>query len=338
MRFDAWWLVRLRDGLSGCFFSIAGLSILLVALAACSGSNSRPVEQSATSTTAASPTKSSYSHPPRLSDILDATATPTPLSPTPLSGPSPITTSGPPPTTGRESPPPTPAVGPVRAVAHGMSIVVLPGAAPAGGTVQIIAKDLNPRGRVNPLIFINLTGGPGGPRPLTPAPGSSLRLAPDGSLTGAFVVPPRAGVGHFQVCIAGQIGPSGADSVCAPFEVTAASTGGQTSNGLSTLGEPPSTPRASTGDRSAIAGHYQCSSMTLIGFGGGYCTGSEALIVINANGTYTWGREHGTYTFDGSHIVFSGQLGSGTILNRLLTVHSNVGGQTVIYRYLRMNY
>lgn len=220
-----------------------------------------------------------------------------------------------------------------------MNIVVAPAAAPAGSTVLITATGLNPKGRINPLIYVNLTGGTGGALSLTPARSSNPRLAPDGSLAGAFVVPPRAATGHYQICIAGQIGPSGADSVCAPFEVTSATAGGQTPTGPTARGNPPvPTPGGSAGDRSVIAGHYQCSSMILVNFGGRFCAGTEALIVINANGTYTWGAESGTYTFDGSNIVFSGPLGAGTIENRLLTVRSGVGGQTVIYRYLRLNY
>jgi hypothetical protein len=112
----------------------------------------------------------------------------------------------------------------------------------------------------------------------------------------------------------------------------------------------PSQPQSSTQPASSsaanptsIAGHYQCSSELLVGFGGQPCT-YEPVLVLNGDGSYEWGTEQGTYMYDGSTVTFSGTLGAGTVHNRLLVIDSqttdpNTGdAMTIRYRYIRMNY
>jgi hypothetical protein len=71
--------------------------------------------------------------------------------------------------------------------------------------------------------------------------------------------------------------------------------------------------------------------------------GTPPILALNGDGTYSWGDEQGGWSFDGTTVSFDGGLGSGTVLNRRLTVESDVvmpdgATQAVRYTYIRMNY
>lgn len=230
-----------------------------------------------------------------------------------------------PPQTGVTAPPAAnnPAVQPNAPATSAASVAVDPAAAPAGSTVTITASGLGP----NRSAWVNLSH-------MTTPQGLSLgakqlatvNTAADGSLSTSVVVPAVPGwtAGNADICLIN----ASAQPVCTPFTLSSAN--------------DAITNTATTPD--AIVGHYQCSSMTLIGFGGGFCTGSEPILAVNGDGTYAWGDEQGNWSFDGNTVSFDGSLGSGSVLNRKLTLDTQVdtpdgsSTQEVKYTYIRMDY
>jgi hypothetical protein len=216
----------------------------------------------------------------------------------------------------------SPAAQPNAPASSNASISLDPPVAPAGTTVTITGQGLG-GGRsawVN-LSHMTSTGGLnlGAKQLATVVTGS------DGKLSTSVTIPsvPSWTAGQADICIINAT----AQPICAPFTLGSA--------------DPPVDNTATTPD--AIVGHYQCSSALLVGFGGGFCNGSEPILAINADGSYSWGDEQGGWTFDGATLAFDGGLGTGTVLNRKVTVQSDValpggGSQTVRYTYIRMDY
>ncbi len=190
---------------------------------------------------------------------------------------------------------------------------------------------------------------PQAPRKTTGAPGPSGAAA-----TGSVTVDPPAALAGATVTVSVSGLPANAGFVVnlAQLKSTAGLMWGaknmQTADGASVLGkasycapfslQSAGLPPVNTATASSIVGHYQCSAMLLVGTGGGWCSGSEPLLVLSGDGTYSWADEQGTYAYDdgSSQISFSGGLGDGSILNRKLIVESSVDG--VRYTYIRMDY
>jgi hypothetical protein len=216
----------------------------------------------------------------------------------------------------------SPAVQSNAPAAAAASISLDPPTAPAGATVIVSGQGLG-GGRsawVN-LSHMMSTGGLNlGAKQL-----ATVNTAPDGSLNATVTIPtvPSWTAGSADICVINAT----AQPVCAPFTLGSAG--------------PPVDDTVTTPD--GIVGHYQCSSALLVGFGGGFCTGSEPILALNGDGTYSWGDEQGGWSFDGTTVSFDGGLGSGTVQNRRLTVQSDLAmpdgsTQTVRYTYIRMNY
>ena len=203
------------------------------------------------------------------------------------------------------------------------SMSIDPPSAPAGSTVSVTASGLG----ANRSAWVNLSH-------MTTTAGLNLgakqlatvNTAPDGTLSATVMIPavPSWTAGTADICLINAT----AQPVCAPFTLASA--------------EQDATNTATTPD--AIVGHYQCSSATLIGFGGGWCLGSEPVLAINGDSTYAFGDEEGSWSFDGATVTFDGELGSATVLNRRLTIDTQVdmpdgsGVQAVRYIYIHMNY
>lgn len=216
----------------------------------------------------------------------------------------------------------SPAVQPNAPAAANASINIDPPIAPAGATATISGQGLG-GGRsawVN-LSHMTSTGGLNlGAKQL-----ATVNTAPDGSFSMTVTIPsvPSWTAGQADICVVN----ASAQPVCAPFILGSA--------------DQPIENAATTPD--AIVGHYQCSSALLVGFGGGFCTGSEPILALNADSSYSWGDEQGAWSFDGTNVTFDGGLGGGTVLNRKLTVQADVAlpdgsTQTVRYTYIRMDY
>ena len=135
-----------------------------------------------------------------------------------------------------------------------------------------------------------------------------------------MVVPTKAQQGRQQVCV----NSLATAKVCTPFSV-----GG---------GAPQPNPPAPTNNPRSIAGHYQCSSELLVGYGSMWCTGSEPVLALYDDGTYSFGDAAGTYTYDGSTVSFDGGDVLGTVQNRKLTFEVTTDAGTVRYTYVRMDY
>jgi hypothetical protein len=239
-------------------------------------------------------------------------------------------TFSPPPSSPRQTTPVQPqapqkttsAPAPSGAAATG-SVTVDPPAALAGATVTVSVSGLPANaGFVVNLAQLKSTAGlMWGAKNMQTADGAPLQTDRNGNFSGTFTVPtvPDFIAPQGSVCAA----ILGKASYCTPFA-------------LQSAGLPP----VNTATASSIVGHYQCSAMLLVGTGGGWCSGSEPLLVLNGDGTYSWADEQGTYAYDdgSSQISFSGGLGDGNILNRKLIVESSVDGMTVRYTYIRMDY
>jgi hypothetical protein len=217
----------------------------------------------------------------------------------------------------------SPAVQPNAPASPNASINLDPPTAPAGATVTVTGQGFG-GGRsawVN-LSHMQSTGGLNlGAKQI-----ATVNTATDGTLNATVTIPsvPSWTAGSADICVIN----ASAQPVCAPFTLGSA--------------EQANVNTATTPD--AVVGHYQCSSMTLIGFGGSYCTGSEPVLALNGDGSYGYGDEQGNWTFDGSTIGFDGSLGSASVLNRRLTIDTQVdmpdgsGVQQVRYIYVRMDY
>jgi hypothetical protein len=184
----------------------------------------------------------------------------------------------------------SPAVQPNAPASASASVSVDPAAAPAGATVTISGQGLG-GGRsawINLSHMTTTTGLNLGAKQL-----ATVNTAPDGTLNASVTVPsvPSWTAGTADICIINAT----AQPVCTPF--TLAST------------DVPVDNTAATPD--AIVGHYQCSSALVVGFGGGWCSGSEPILALNGDGTYSWGDEQGGWTFDGTTVSFDGGLGNG---------------------------
>ncbi len=233
-----------------------------------------------------------------------------PAQPQPPQSPSTTAPSGPAPAAGNQG------------FANG-ALSVDPSAAAAGETVTVTVTGL-PAGTgfvVNLGQLKTLTGNDAPAKNMQSADGARLNVGPDGSFTGSFVVPtvPDQVAPQASVCAA----VLGRASYCVPFS-------------LSSAGLPPE--NNATADN--IVGHYMCSSMLRVGRGSTFCSGGEAILALNADGTYVWGEEAGSYKFDSDSFViaFSGGLGDGSILNRRLVASAVVDGQEIRYTYIRMDY
>ena len=216
-----------------------------------------------------------------------------------------------------------PAVQPNAPATANATLVVDPPSAPASATITITATGLGP----NRSTWVNLSH-------MTTTAGLNLgakqlatvNTAPDGTLNTTVTIPavPSWTAGKADICLIN----ASAQPVCAPFTLATA--------------EQAAINSATTPE--AIVGHYQCSSATLIGFGGGWCTGGEPVLALNPDQTYAYGDEQGAWSFDGTTVTFDGSLGTATVLNRRLTIDTQVdmpdgsGVQAVRYIYIRMNY
>ncbi len=210
-----------------------------------------------------------------------------------------------------------------RAAANG-SVSVDPPGAPAGATVTVNVSGLPANaGFVVNLGQLKTTEGlTWGAKNMQTADGASLQADRSGNFSGSFTVP----------TVPDFIAPQG--SVCAIILGTASYC---TPFSLQSAGLPP----VNTATASSIVGHYQCSAKLQVGRGSDWCSGTEPLLVLNGDGTYSWADEQGTYAYDdgSSQISFSGGgLGDGNILNRKLVVDSLINGMTVRYTYIRMDY
>jgi hypothetical protein len=205
-----------------------------------------------------------------------------------------------------------------------------PPSAPVGATVTVTARGLG-AGR---SVWVNLaemkdnTGLRVPAKQLLTLDGAlaSPVTGPDGSLNAKFVIPkvPAWTQPDASICVLNAT----VDAVCTSFTIAGSNA--------------PAVNTATTPD--AILGHYMCSSYVIIGKGGEWCPGTFPMLVLNGDNTYTWGdAESGTWDFDGSTVTFSGSLGSGSIMNRNLTVETQVtepDGSTIDLRlvYSRLDY
>jgi hypothetical protein len=217
----------------------------------------------------------------------------------------------------------SPAVQPNAPVTTNANLIVDPPSAAAGATIAITASGLGP----NRSAWVNLSH-------MTTAAGLNLgakqlatvNTAVDGSLNTTVIIPavPSWTTGKADICLIN----ASAQPVCAPFTLTTAE---------QAVINSATTP-------AAIVGHYQCSSATLIGFGGGWCTGGEPVLALNGDSGYAYGDEQGSWSFDGTTVSFDGSLGTASVLNRRLTIETQVdmpdgsGMQQVRYIYIRMDY
>ena len=234
----------------------------------------------------------------------------------------------PPPATGAPAPPPatgatSPAVQSNAPASSSASISVDPASAPAGATITVTGQGLG-GGRsawVNLAHMVTATGLGLGAKQL-----ATVNTAADGTLTATLTIPsvPSWTSGRADICVINAT----AQPVCTAFTLASA--------------DEAAVNTATTS--AAVVGHYQCSSAVLIGFGGGWCTGAEPILDLEGDGTYSFGVEQGSWSFDGSSVSFDGGLGNGTVLNRKLTVDSTIdapdgsGQQAVRYIYIRMDY
>lgn len=98
---------------------------------------------------------------------------------------------------------------------------------------------------------------------------------------------------------------------------------------------PVDTPTAPAG--AAIAGRYQCTAARIPGVGSSACNSGdsstfEPLFVISADGSYSWGQESGTYTYDGQTATFShGE--TATFTGRRM----DLSAAGAVYQYTRMD-
>jgi len=215
-----------------------------------------------------------------------------------------------------------PANQPNAPAAPGATISIDPSVAPAGASVTITGQGLGGSrcAAVSLSKMMSTTGLPLGAQQLT-----TVATAADGTVSAALVIPSVAGwtAGQAAICLIYAT----AQPVCTPFT-------------LASAGQPVANT-ATTPD--AIVGHYQCSSMLLVGFGSGFCSGTEPILALNGDGTYSYDTEQGTWTFDGSTVSFDGSLGSASVLNRKLTIDTQVqmvdgSTQEVRFTYIRMDY
>ncbi len=201
----------------------------------------------------------------------------------------------------------------------GPSVSVNPGSGAIGDTVTVSGQGFAANGRGS-IVFINLVTPDGGTVEIRNNGDPLVYAGSDGSFSADVVVPSKAQQGRQQVCVNSLV----TAKVCTPFTVG----GGSASQ--------PNNPPAS--NPQSIAGHYQCSSMLLVGFGSQWCTGSEPVLALYNDGTYSFGDASGTYTYDGSNVSFDGGQVLGTVQNRKLTFDITTDAGTVRYTYIRMDY
>ncbi len=205
------------------------------------------------------------------------------------------------------------------AAQSGPSISVDPGAGAIGDTVTVSGQGFAAGGRGS-IIFINLVTPDGGTVEMRNDGDPLVYAGNDGSFSADVVVPAKAQQGRQQVCVNSLV----TAKVCTPFTVA----GGAAP-------QPNSGPAANP---QSVAGHYQCSSMLLVGFGSQWCTGSEPVLALYADGTYSFGDASGSYSYDGSQVSFDGGAVIGTVQNRTLRFEITTDAGTVRYTYIRMDY
>jgi hypothetical protein len=225
--------------------------------------------------------------------------------------------------TGVSNPSNSPAVQSNAPAAANASLSIDPPVAPAGASVTVTGQGFGAArsASVNLSNMVSTGGLNLGAKQL-----ATINTAADGSLSTTVTIPsvPSWTAGQANICVIN----ASAQPVCAPFTLGSA--------------EQAAVNTATTPD--SIIGHYQCSSMTLINFGGGFCTGAEPILAINPDGTYEYGDEQGNWSFDGSTVTFDGSLGSASVLNRRFTIDTQVdmpdgsGTQEVRFIYIRMDY
>lgn len=201
----------------------------------------------------------------------------------------------------------------------GPAISVSPGSGAIGDTVTVSGQGFAAGGQGS-IIFINLVTPDGGTVEMRNDGDPLVYAGSDGSFSANVVVPAKAQQGGQQICVNSFV----SNAVCTPFTVAG--------------GASPQPNTAPAANPQSIVGHYQCSSMLLVGFGSQWCTGSEPVLALNADGTYSFGDASGTYTYDGSQVSFDGGQVIGTVQNRKLTFEISSDAGTVRYTYIRMDY
>jgi len=205
------------------------------------------------------------------------------------------------------------------AAQSGPSISVTPGRGAIGDTVTVSGQSFAAGGGGS-IIFVNLMTPDGSTVEMRNDGDPLVYAGSDGSFSASVVVPAKAQQGRQQICVNSLV----AATVCTPFTVSGGAA--PPPNNV-----PPANPQS-------IVGHYQCSSMLLVGFGSRWCTGSEPVLALYADGTYSFGDASGTYSYDGTHVSFDGGQVIGTVQNRKLTFDISSDAGTVRYTYIRMDY
>lgn len=205
------------------------------------------------------------------------------------------------------------------AAQSGPAISVTPGAGAIGDTVTVSGQGFAAGGRGS-IIFINLVTPDGGTVEMRNDGDPLVYAGSDGSFSADVVVPAKAQQGRQQICVNSLV----TAKVCTPFTVSG--------------GAAPQPHNAPAANPQSIVGHYQCSSELLVGFGSQWCTGSEPVLALYADGTYSFGDAAGTYSYDGTQVSFDGGAVIGTVQNRKLTFEITTDAGTVRYTYIRMDY
>jgi hypothetical protein len=161
---------------------------------------------------------------------------------------------------------------------------------------------------------------------------SVIRSADDGTFSVQVAVP-NGQPGLQQICALPQKSGLG-NYICAPFTVLDGGTPG-------TAGLAPFRDPSAPIDPLAIIGRYQCSKVgintaPIQACDSGVNSTFEPLFVINADGSYSWGDEAGTWTSDGTTLSFSGGE-TATVFNRRMDVIAqDLDGNTDDFQYTRM--
>lgn len=198
-------------------------------------------------------------------------------------------------------------------------IWVTPASAPIGASVTVSGQGFAPGGHAG-AVFLNLVTSDRSQVEMRNNGDPIVQAGRDGSFSAQVTVPAKAQTGSQQICANSMVAPT----ACTPFTVS----GGQPAN-------PTDQNQQSS---SSIYGHYQCSSYVLIGFGGDWCNGTEPQMVLNPDGTYQFGDNSGSFSFDGQNISFDDGSVSGYIQNRKLVFEVPTDTGVARFTYIRMDY
>lgn len=97
--------------------------------------------------------------------------------------------------------------------------------------------------------------------------------------------------------------------------------------------------QASGTENTVMAGTYRCWSFNVSGYGGSCINPPQAPLILNADGTYKFSSETGTYSINGGQIVLSESKirGNGTLLenNNQIRFEYDYKGRHYTITYLK---